>query len=254
MALPILEVFLDVVLVAVVFTAASLASAWALLRGMSSRWVVLIGALGALVFVGVYFFFVQSSGSGFFAEGQKDFEAVWALQSPALLKSGVPQETIDLVKLFALKYFLWAFPAWMAVGCLAAGLLSYYLASALLRRVTDRVGEPLAFRYWVLPEFLIFGFITACLLKLFTPLNSTADVVGDNLLVFFIGIYTLGGLSIVSFYFNKWRLSIFWRVVNYFLMFQFCLQTLAVVAGLGMLDVWLDLRKLKPILSGEKKP
>jgi uncharacterized protein YybS (DUF2232 family) len=77
---------------------------------------------------------------------------------------------------------------------------------------------------------------------------------GDNLLVFFVGFYTLGGLSIVSFYFHKWGLSIFWRAVIYFLMVQFCLQVIVVLASFGIMDVWMDLRKLKTIPTGEKNP
>ncbi|HVM32773.1 MAG TPA: DUF2232 domain-containing protein [bacterium] len=253
MALSLLDLLINLALVAVVFIAAGLASAWALLKGLSSRWAVLAGALGAAAFVAVFFFATGPEVSGF-SQLEKDFEAGWAAQTPLLLKSGLTPETVELVKGFALKYFLFSLPAWVVVGCLMAGLLSYYLASSILRRITLKVGQPLAFRLWVLPEFLIFGFIAGCCLKLFAPENSPGDIWGDNLLVFFTGFYALGGLSIVSFYFHKWRLSLFWRAVNYFLMFQFSLQTAALLSCLGILDVWFDLRKVKAIPTGENNP
>ncbi len=252
--MPIWGVLLDVLLVAVVFAVASLAAAWALLRGLSSQFVVLAGTLGAVLFVAGYFFVAQSGDVNFFTQEQNDFDAVWSAQTPALLKSGVAPETLELVKNFALKYFLLSFPAWLAVGCLIAGFLSYYLASSILRRITLKVSQPLAFRHWVLPEFFIFGFIAACYLKFFMPENSPWDLLGDNLLVFFVGFYTLGGLSVVSFYFHKWGLSLFWRTVIYFLMVQFCLQIIVVLASFGIMDVWMDLRKLKAIPTGEKNP
>jgi uncharacterized protein YybS (DUF2232 family) len=257
MALPILGVLaLDALLVAVVFTVAGLASTWALLRGFHSRWVVFAGTLGAVLFVAACFFSTQTGASDSVTQWQNLFETWFAAQSPALLKSGLTPETIDLLKTITLKYFFFSMPAWIAVGCLIAGLVSYYLASALLLRITVRVERPLAFRFWVLPEFSIFGLIIACLLKLklFTTENSFGDLVGDNLLVFFIGFYALGGLSIVSFYFHKWRLPVFWRIVSYFMMFQFFLQAAALVACLGILDVWFDSRKLKSIPSEEKNP
>jgi uncharacterized protein YybS (DUF2232 family) len=255
MVLPILGVLaLDALLVAVVFTVAGLASAWALLRGFHSRWVVFAGTLSAVLFVAACFFSTESGAADSVTQWQSLFETWFAGQSPALLKSGLAPETIDWLKTVTLKYFFFSMPAWIAVGCLIAGLASYYLASTLLLRITVRVGRPLPFRLWVLPEFSIFGFIAACLLKLLTPENSLGDLVGDNLLVFFIGFYALGGLSIVSFYFHKWQLPVFWRIVSYFMMFQFFLQTAALVACLGILDVWFDSRKLKVIPPEEKNP
>jgi uncharacterized protein YybS (DUF2232 family) len=252
-ALPILEILTDVLLVAVVFAVAGLASAWALLRGFHSRWVVLAGTLGAVLFIAACFFIPQS-GSVDLAQWHNLFEVWFAALSPELLKKGLAPELIDQLKTLTLKYFFFSLPAWIAVGCLVAGLVSYYLASAVLRRVTTRVEQPLAFRFWILPDFFIFGFIAACFLKLFAPENSLGDVLGDNLLVFFIGFYALGGLSIVSFYFHKWHLSIFWRIISYFLMFQFFLQSVALVACLGALDIWVDSRKMKAIPTGDKNP
>ena len=256
MALPILGMLLDVLLVTVVFAVASLASAWALLRGFHSRWVVLTGTLGAVLFVAACFFSTQSGAVDTVTQWRNLFDVWFAAESAPLLKSGLTPETIDLLKTITLKYFFFSIPAWIGVGCLVVGLISYYLVSTLLLRITVRVQRPLAFRFWVLPEFFIFGFIAACLLKLklLTPENSLGDLVGDNLLVFFIGFYALGGLSIVSFYFHKWRLSLFWRIVSYFLMFQFFLQAAALMACLGILDVWFDSRKLKAIPSEENNP
>ncbi len=258
MASPILGLLaLDVLLVAVIFAVASLASAWALLRGFHSQWVVLAGTFGAVLFVAACFFSTQSSVVDDMAQWRNLFDAWFAAESGPLLKSGLTPETLDLLKAITLKYFFFSLPAWIAVGCLIAGLVSYYLASALLLRITVRVQRPLAFRFWVLPEFFIFGFIAACLLKLklLTPENSLGDLVGDNLLVFFIGLYALAGLSIVSFYFHKWGLSVFWRIVCYFFMFQFFLpQTIALVACLGIQDIWFDLRKLKATPSKENNP
>ncbi|HET9870950.1 MAG TPA: DUF2232 domain-containing protein [bacterium] len=254
MALPILGLLLDLALVTVILLVAGVTAVWALLKGMSSRGVVLVSALAAFAFLGAYFAVILPGFHEFFTEALKAYEAVWTAQTPSLLKSGASQENIDLFKAFALKYFLYAFPAWVAVGSLTAGLVSYYLASALLRRVTARVQRPMPFRLWVLPDVMVFGFIAGCFLKLFGPENSAWDVVGDNLVVFFAVFYTLGGLSIVSFFLNKWGLTVFWRVVVYILMLQLSLEVMVPVASLGLMDLWFDFRKLRAAPAPGGKP
>jgi uncharacterized protein YybS (DUF2232 family) len=156
---------------------------------------------------------------------------------------GFQAENIEMMKVITQKYIFWSFPAWAAVSCLVAGLLAYYLASSILSRVTPRVSKPMAFREWAVPEFMVFGLIVGGILKLIFKENSPMDIVGNNLLVFFAALYTLGGLSIVSFFFHKWRLPIFVRILGYVFIFQLVFET---VCAIGVLDIWFDFRKMKP--------
>jgi uncharacterized protein YybS (DUF2232 family) len=64
---------------------------------------------------------------------------------------------------------------------------------------------------------------------------------GLNGLLVMLLIYFFQGIAIVSFYFEKMRLPLLARWVLYF----FTLQVLPLVIGLGVFDMWLNVRKIK---------
>ena len=68
-------------------------------------------------------------------------------------------------------------------------------------------------------------------------------ILGLNILIIILFIYMLQGLAIVSFFFQKKNVPLFLRIFGYFLVFaqQFLLL---IVAGLGLIDMWVDFRKL----------
>ncbi len=68
-------------------------------------------------------------------------------------------------------------------------------------------------------------------------------ILGLNVLIVLLFIYMLQGLAIMSFFFQRKNVPVFVRAFGYFLVFaqQFLLL---LVAGLGLLDTWVDFRKL----------
>jgi len=159
-----------------------------------------------------------------------------------MTQSGVPKENIAAVNKLVQNYITLAFPAWLALNSLIVGLLSYYLSSAVLLRLGKRVPKALAFREWVIPEPLVFGVIAAGLLKLIAEENTWKETLGNNLAVFFGGLYILGGLSIVSFFLNKWRVPAVLRFISYVVLLPIVWESFCAI---GVLDVWLDFRKIK---------
>jgi uncharacterized protein YybS (DUF2232 family) len=226
-----------------ILAVASLASTWGLLRGLKPGQAVLAGALGAALFWAVIFIFIQSGATTSVPLLiQKAMEQVDQGQVPKPFNA-TPEST-RLYQDFVKNYMILAFPGWIASMCLVLGLLSYYLSSFMLSRVTSRITGPVAFRQWVIPEPLVFGLLAGGILKLvghWLKLGPWADIVSNNLLVFFLGLYTLGGLSIVSFFLHKWRFPAILRILGYVVL----LQMFETICALGVLDVWFDFRKLK---------
>jgi uncharacterized protein YybS (DUF2232 family) len=242
-----IALFLQLAVAGFFFILAGLSTAWALLKGLRPRSAVLTGAATMALLAAALFFLGhgergQGPGSlrGYFS--QDTFEQEWKVDSQAAVKMGVSQERMDGFKEDYRKYFYNLFPAWVAVWCLTWGLLAYYAASFALARLTLRVPKAKAFREWVVPEPLIFGLIASGLAKVLAPKGEWLDLLGSNLLLFFAALYLLGGLSIVSFFFHKWRLPATLRVLSYVLLVQLTLDPLCI---LGVLDVWFDFRKLK---------
>lgn len=228
---------------------ASLTAAWALLRKMPPRSAVLFGTLTVLLLTTALFLLgllgqkqdLWTVLSDYF--GGRSFDEHWKRYTEGMAKSGVLSvDRLEPFKESYQKYFYWALPAWVCIRSLVEGLLAYYLASLVFSRITPRVPKPLSFRLWLLPEPLIFGLIGAAMLKLWAPENGWADILGDNLLVLFLGLYALAGLSIVAFFFDKWQLRPIFRLAAYGLVFAFAFDA---VFCLGVLDVWFDMRKIK---------
>lgn len=225
---------------------ACLASVWGLLKGLKPGVTVLAGSLGAFLFLGALFAVAQSGQPvGFHELVKQGVDEVDKTPVPPPF-AGTP-EAEESYKSFCKSYVVMAFPAWTALVCLVAGLLAYYFSASILFRITPRVARPLAFRDWVLPEPLVFGLILGGLLKLavvWAQGGEAAEISGNNLLVFFVGLYTLGGLSIVSFFFEKWRLPKILRLLSYVVLFQVLFEA---IFALGVLDVWRDFRKTKTL-------
>lgn len=244
----ILDMLLDMVTVLFTLGMVGLTTSWALLHRLKPRAVVLTGAL-TMAFLAAALYVLPQLGHP--ADGwsqlsqyfdQKHFEEDWKTSVDAMSKAGLNTEKFMPSKDLYQKYFYFALPAWEAIRCLLWGLLAYYAASSILSRITNRVSKAISFREWTVPEPLIFGLIAGGSLKLFAVENGPIDIIADNLLVFFVALYTLAGFSIVSFFLYKWKFPRMLRFLGYVVI---CFSTFFSVCCLGILDVWFDFRKIK---------
>lgn len=249
-----MEVLLSIVLMlalaALFFGMAGLASAWALLRGLPPRSVVMSGFLTMMILVTTLYIIGRSdtqqnpmaSFQQYFTT--EHFEAEWKADFQPALKMNMDKEKLDAFKENYRIFIYNLLPAWLSAGCLIFGLLAYYLVSLLLSHVTTSIPKAMAFREWVIPEPMVFGLILAGIFKLMAKGNGWLDLLGNNLLCFFSAVYVLGGFSIVSFFLHKWRLPTTMRILSYLILIlvQLSLETLCVF---GVLDIWFDFRKIK---------
>jgi len=72
---------------------------------------------------------------------------------------------------------------------------------------------------------------------------ETLRILGLNILIVLLFIYMLQGLAIMSFFFQTKSVPVYLRAFGYFLVFaqQFLLL---IVAGVGLVDTWVDFRKI----------
>lgn len=114
------------------------------------------------------------------------------------------------------------------------------------RFISQRAGRPYPelgdLSRWRLSDFMIWPLLLAGG-ALLVP-GEAIRWVGMNVLIVFLFLYFLQGLSIVSFFFRKKNIPLFLRGVGYVLIFLHQIPML-VVCLFGITDVWLDFRKIQ---------
>ncbi len=99
----------------------------------------------------------------------------------------------------------------------------------------------ISFRFWQLPEKLIWLFIASAVLTLW-PAEPTR-IIGINLLIITSLLYCLQGIAILVHLLNKWNLPKLFRVILYVMIIFQSFGTVFLI-GVGIADVWLDFRRL----------
>jgi len=117
--------------------------------------------------------------------------------------------------------------------------LNVVLARQLFFIATGQKPEPPLY-FFALPEWLIFGALAAGFM-MFMPIASLR-VISLNLLLVLGVLYFFQGVAIVTAWFNRLGLPRILRVIGYPLMFLNPLFFLIIT--LGVLDLWLDFRRL----------
>jgi len=117
---------------------------------------------------------------------------------------------------------------------------SMVAGNRLLLKKTGKAPWP-QYRLWKLPDKLIWLVIGAAILSSISV--ETGRIVGVNILLICILLYSFQGLAIMLFFFSKWSVPVFLRSIIYVILF-FQSFGMVFLAFLGMVDVWSNIRKL----------
>ncbi|WP_207692007.1 DUF2232 domain-containing protein [Desulfonema limicola] len=95
---------------------------------------------------------------------------------------------------------------------------------------------------WKPPEILVWGVIGSSVMLMIPDL--TVKIFGLNGLIILMTVYFLGGIAIVSYYFEKKQVPLMFRFFLYSLIGLWQVLMFLVI-GLGFFDMWLNFRKLE---------
>jgi len=158
---------------------------------------------------------------------------------------GVPQEHLEIIRGNA-RYIAQAltavFPSLILVGASFCVWLNILEGKLLFEKKGMWYPDFGDLSRWKIFDRMIWVFILAGV-SIVVPVKA-AKIIGLNILIILLFIYMLQGLSIVSFYFKRKNIPWFIRGFGYFLIFAQQIL-LAIVIGLGLIDVWADFRKLE---------
>ncbi|OGW16486.1 MAG: hypothetical protein A3K09_04720 [Nitrospinae bacterium RIFCSPLOWO2_12_FULL_47_7] len=142
------------------------------------------------------------------------------------------------------KSFAQTYPAFLAIGSLLCAAVNFSLVRFLLVRLGNATPDFMGkFSIWVLPDQVIWLFIYSAV-SFYLPLGDF-KAFGLNLFVVTMAVYFLQGLAIVIHVLESKAVPGFlWIIVLFLVVTQPLLM--GIVAGIGLLDLWADFRKLKP--------
>jgi len=158
---------------------------------------------------------------------------------------GMSEEVLRTISesLETIRYFLVHILPGLAVSsALFVTWLTLVLAKPISRRYDLEYPDFGRLNLWRAPDFLVWGVIGSGIILLFP--DSGLRMVGINGLIVLMTVYFFCGIAIVSFYLEKKRLPLFFRVCIYSFI---ALQQIAffLVIGIGFFDMWLNFRKLE---------
>ncbi len=130
-------------------------------------------------------------------------------------------------------------PALLVTNTGMVAWLNIVLLRQLTQLATGKKPEPPLYNF-ALPEWLIFGALAAGF-AMFMPVRELR-IISLNLLLVLGVLYFFQGMAVVSAWFNRLGLPRIIRVLGYPLMFLNPLFLLIIT--LGLLDLWLDFRRL----------
>jgi uncharacterized protein YybS (DUF2232 family) len=127
--------------------------------------------------------------------------------------------------------FSFSYSALLTVIC-----RKFYFKKANLSEIRYRVNDKLIILFVIGGFFIISS-------------DFNYKLVSYNTLIIFTTLFFLQGLDIINYYFTRWRLSYFLRLILYILIFSEP-PVIVLVAIFGLFDTWFDMTKIKLRKSG----
>ena len=219
-----------------------------LLSGLESRgWSAdrsMILTVAALTLLGLVFLLGQAHFAGLTPAGffsQKTREVTETL-SRVLAGAGEPSPGAKVlgVSLEEMKTLIRSLlPALVIINTGMVAWINVVLARQLMALFRWKKPEPPLY-HWSMPEWLIFPVLAAGFLLLVpVPL---VRLVSMNLLAVLALLYFCQGAAVIAAWFQRFRLPLFLRCIGYPLMFLIPIPLLVIT--LGLMDLWVDFRRL----------
>lgn len=213
--------------------------------------VFFVGVIAAIIAIFIWFY-AYSAIMGLNIVEQ--FVSAWETTSEQFMgifsDSGISEEQMNLyTEIFTNMPDL--MQTYLPLMLVFGGILMTGISLVVIRAIIKRLGEEVPaipkFIHWRFPWYLIWGPITAQVLLLVAPILPSEFLaeIALNINAFFLYVYMIQGLAIGWFYIDKFQVPRLVRILIIVFLFTTGAFLLLALALIGILDAWLDFRKLK---------
>jgi uncharacterized protein YybS (DUF2232 family) len=149
-----------------------------------------------------------------------------------------------------LEYMVYIVPGFLIFLCSFISVINYIVTYKAFLKYGINNLEPLkSFKDWDIPWYYCWTVIAGLILILVPfggqSLNGIADIIGFNLLVIFGSLYLILGISVIWGLMEKYKMPLIWRVCIFIFMVLFSGFTMFVLPFMGLIDIWVNFRKLE---------
>lgn len=129
------------------------------------------------------------------------------------------------------------------------GVINYIVTSRVLRRFDISIKPFTPFKNWDVPWYYCWGAILSLVLILIPyggqNISKILDIAGFNLLAVFGPMYFILGISVVWGLMEKFKVPPVWKIIIFIIMGLFSGFTVLIIPFMGLIDVWVNFRRLK---------
>ena len=177
---------------------------------------------------------------------QEQIEGHFQLSMEALQAMGDKPEELKAMREFASGAsgaMAQSYPSFITIGILVTAVVNYCMVRFLWGRIYGPgLFHPARFSGWVAPEQAIWVFIGSGGLLFFA--EGILGTLGLNLFSLVLVVYFLQGLAILIHFLESRNVPVFfWTLIFFVIVLQPLL--IGVAVGLGIFDIWIDLRKIR---------
>ncbi|MCL6447235.1 MAG: YybS family protein [Armatimonadetes bacterium] len=161
------------------------------------------------------------------------------------LTEELPRSEVEQIIAQTAKFVSQLFPAHLVTLCILSALFTYLLARKALQKIACPLPPLPPFVRWQFPWQTSWGLIAGLVLTLGGDALHIlpAAVLGKNILYVSVFLYLIAGLAVAGFYLTKWKVPGLLKFFLLFFAFFYLPLAAAVIALLGVMDSFLNLRR-----------
>lgn len=162
------------------------------------------------------------------------------------LNNGVPQNEIENIRILFDVFIIKVIPGWIIISTILIVFLNYIVVRLFVINRYKIINEMPPFNMWYLNEKVIWIFILGLFLFIIKNFikNEIIYLVAINILFVFSNLYFLIGLSLNSYFFDKFKVPVFLQIIFYISVLLWNFLTIIIILT-GILDTWFNLRKIQ---------
>jgi uncharacterized protein YybS (DUF2232 family) len=208
---------------------------------------IIFSTLASAVLSVILLLFVFNDREATFTEFfQKQIEGHFTQSIEALKKMGDKPEELKAMQDFSDKAsgsLAQCYPSFIVIGSFITALINYYATRFLWGRIHSYdLFHQARFSSWFVSDQVVWVLIGSSAIFLLN--DNILGVVGINLLLLTLVVYFFQGLSLIIYFLESKKVPVFfWVLIFIVIVFQPLLIGASI--GLGIFDIWMDMRKVR---------